>query len=121
MAHRVTHHVAQQVRIAIVNHTNAGNLLPMTELDSRKAAYKTLDRAIEQLIDGAAPDGHIVTDAVLVVGLQSVTAEGRRVGSVGVFLRDGCQPMWISRALLREGLDALDFTAEHCPECSCED
>ncbi len=100
---------------------NAGNLLPMTELDSRKAAYQTLDRAIEQLVDGAAPDGHIVTDAVLVVGLQSITGEGRRVGSVGVFLRDGCQPLWISRALLREGLDALDFQSDHCPECACED
>ena len=93
----------------------------MTELDSRKAAYQTLDRAIEQLIDGAAPQGHVVTDAVLVVGLQSITDEGRRVGSVGVFLRDGCQPLWISRALLREGLDALEFSAEHCPECQCED
>lgn len=100
---------------------NAGNLLPMTELDSRKAAYKTLDLAIEQLLEGAAPEGHVATDAVLVVGLQSITPEGRRVGSVGVFLRDGCQPLWISRALLREGLDALDFQSDHCPECACED
>jgi hypothetical protein len=88
----------------------------MTEVDSRRAAYKALDHAIELLTAGAAPDGHLVTDAVLVVGCQSINMHGQRIGSVGVFLRDGCQPLWISRALLAEGMDALDQDT-HCSDC----
>ena len=95
----------------------------MTDLDSRKAAYRALDHAIELLMDGAAPDGHIVTDAVLVVGCQAINPHGQRIGSVGVFMKDGCQPMWISRALLQEGFDALDGATDgHCSECcTCDE
>ena len=95
----------------------------MTEVDSRRAAYRALDHAIELLTDGAAPDGHLVTDAVLVVGCQSINDHGQRVGSIGVFLKDGCQPMWISRALLAEGLDTLDGAHDaHCSECcTCDE
>ena len=88
----------------------------MTDLDSRRAAYRALDTAIEMLTDGASPAGHIVTDAVLVVGCQSINSHGQRVGSIGVFMKDGCQPVWITRALLAEGLDILDGE-QHCSEC----
>lgn len=82
---------------------------------ARKAAYDALNEAIEQLVAGNSPEGHVVTDAVLIVGTQAISDEGHRIGATGVFLKDGCQPMWITRALINEAMDAI------MQECTCDD
>lgn len=83
----------------------------------RKDAYDALNYAIDELVRGVAPEGHIATDAVLVVGCQAIADDGHRIGSVGIFLKDGCQPMWISRALLAEAMDTMAGDCQ-CDKCT---
>ena len=84
--------------------------------DQQKAAYAALDRAIEMLTSGVMPDGHIVTDAVLIVGCQGITDEGHRVGGTGLFMKNGVQPVWITRALVNEAAKTLEHGI-----CTCDD
>lgn len=87
----------------------------------RVQAYKLLSEAIDALVGPVSPGMQIATDAVLVVGCQGLSSDGHRVGSAGIFVKDGSQPMWISRSLLREALLALDNMHAHCSSCTCDE
>lgn len=95
--------------------------LVMTTEAQRKDAYKLLNEAVDALVGPVSPGMQIATDAVLVVGCQGITNGGHRIGSAGVFVKDGSQPMWITRSLLREALLALDNMHAHCASCSCDE
>lgn len=84
--------------------------------ENQRQAYAALDRAIEMLVAASdAPDGHIATDAVLIVGCQGITDEGFRVGGTGLFMKGGIQPVWITRALVNEAAVSVSCT------CSVDD
>ena len=70
--------------------------------EARKAAFDALNRAIDMLAAANDMGGHIVTDAVLVIGTQAINEDGYRVGATGLFLKDGVQPIWTTRALINE-------------------
>lgn len=87
----------------------------------RLKAYGLLNDAIDALVGPVSPNHQIATDAVLVVGCQGISRDGHRIGSAGVFVKDGSQPLWITRSLLREALLAMDNLQSHCESCSCDD
>ena len=87
-------------------------------IDERRAeAYAALNRAIELLTEDSLPPGHIVTDAVLVVGTESLAADGHRHGGVGFYMKDIIAPVWHAKGLLTDALDALRANAS----CTCGD
>ena len=92
----------------------------MTDRDQRAEAYRLLNTAIDALVGPVAPGTQIATDAVLIVGCQGVNDEGNRIGSTGIFVRDGAQPFWITRSLVREAAQALD-DATRPARCECCD
>ena len=88
--------------------------------EQRVEAYKLLNQAIDALVGPVAPGTQIATDAVVIVGCQGVNEQGFRIGSTGIFVRDGAQPFWITRSLVREAATALD-DATRPARCECCD
>lgn len=78
-----------------------------------KAAYVQLNQAIEELLasdeDLNEDDGlpEMVTDSVLLVGLQFVGHDGGRCGRMVLYPRDGSQPYYITEGLLYAALSAV--------------
>ena len=78
-----------------------------------KAAYAQLNQAIEELLasddvlddDDGMPE--MVTDSVLLVGLQFVDHDGDRCGRVILYPRDGSQPHYITEGLLHAALSVI--------------
>ncbi|SHQ63075.1 Uncharacterised protein [Mycobacteroides abscessus subsp. bolletii] len=73
--------------------------------DLRKAAYRKIDEAVNELISIAndeADDGQpaIPTDYVVVVGSQWIDDVGDRVGGICIFPRGGSQPSYITTGLV---------------------
>jgi hypothetical protein len=93
-----------------------------TDRAQRVAAYQLLNKAIDELAGPVAPGIQIATDAILIVGCQGYDEEGHRIGSAGIFVKDGSQPMWITRNLVREAMYVLEppDSACHCETCTCE-
>lgn len=88
----------------------------------REQAYALLNKAIDALVDPGTIGGvQVATDAVLVVGCQGLSRSGHRIGSAGIFVKDGSQPMWITRSLLREATLALENMYNHCSNCTCDE
>lgn len=75
------------------------------------AAYEKLDAAVTELhrlLELRDPEPpSVLTDYVLVLGAMYLDAAGRRGGFTTVLPRGGSQPSYITKGLMREGLDLL--------------
>ncbi|AMU20869.1 hypothetical protein [Mycobacteroides abscessus] len=76
------------------------------EADPRKAAYRKINDAINELIalvnDESDDDETtlVPTDWVVLVGTQGIDDDGDRVGGVNLFPKDGSQPTYITTGLV---------------------
>lgn len=63
-------------------------------------AVQALEHAIKEVAELMAEDGEVVTDAVLILGVQSIGNDGSRDGRVLGFPRNGSQPPYITTGLV---------------------
>lgn len=77
----------------------------LESVDPRKAAYRKIDEAVNELIgiindESDDKNPFVPTDYVVVVGTQCIDDEGDRIGSVTMFPKDGSQPHYITAGLV---------------------
>lgn len=70
-------------------------------MTGRDDACKAIEDAIRTVGEYAADNDEIITDGVLLLGLQRIDDDGDRGGRVLVFPRHGSQPPYITLGLIQ--------------------
>jgi hypothetical protein len=89
--------------------------------EEREAALTALEAAIARCAELHTSEGEIVTDAVLVFGVQEIDDNGDRNGHVSVFPRHGSQPPYITVGLLTEGLRLIGHEQNRWTDANSDD
>lgn len=80
----------------------------MSGIDTRAAVCQAIEDAISALAAYCCEDDDVITDAVLIVGAQTIDEDGDRLGRVIVFPRHGAQPPYISIGLVESARRMID-------------
>lgn len=80
---------------------------------TRGDVVAALEHAAQQCASHCLDDDEVMTDAVLVIGAQSIDDDGDRIGRVVVFGRGGSQPPYITVGLLEYARRLQDINVEN--------
>lgn len=79
----------------------------MTDDTKRADAHQALEDALAVYAGYCTDSDEIITDAVLLIAAQHIDEDGNRCGRVFIMPRHGYQPIYITKGLITDALDAI--------------